>query len=463
MKQFAFMALTSFIGTAGSFALSPVYGVAVYYLYAVLRPQFIWDWAELFGMKLDDLNWSLYVALATLAATAVWRLGLWTPMAAAKPPWYGNPPLGRSHYLFLAFTAWISATYVTAIDQEVAWPYFIEYSKIFVMFICAALVLRTVRELWLIYYIVVFAAVYIAYELNYFYIVYKWMMLQQRGYGGLDNNGAALILAMAVPMCFFAWEAGVNWRLLRWSRWVFLMFIPGLLHAVMLSYSRGAMLALCVTSVLMWVRARNKWFVTAVYAVGVVLVFFMAGKEIQERFRSIGKDVDESQQSRLVSWGIAVRMANERPVFGFGIRNSNLYTFRYGADMEGRTIHSQYLQIAADSGWPAAALYAGLILSIFYGLWRTRRALRKFTDPESMRVRSLAAGLECALFLFCFGALFLSLEHFEMPYIIMVLAVQLHAITRAVTSKLDPAPAGLPPLTLPYPYPASQRPVTVSS
>jgi O-antigen ligase len=131
--------------------------------------------------------------------------------------------------------------------------------------------------------------------------------------------------------------------------------------------------------------------------------------------------------------------------------------------MEGRTIHSQYLQTAADSGWPALALYAALILSVFYGLWRVRRALRPFTDPQSLQVRSLASGLECALVLFCIGAAFLSLEHFEMPYIIMVMAVQLHAITRAVTSKLNPSPSGLPPLTLPYPYPAAPRPVPVSS
>ena len=47
--------------------------------------------------------------------------------------------------------------------------------------------------------------------------------------------------------------------------------------------------------------------------------------------------------------------------------------------------------------------------------------------------------------------------------IVVLLAVQLHAITRAVNAKLSPAPAALPPLTLPYPYPAAPRPVTVAS
>lgn len=455
MKQLAFMAVTMFLGTAGSFALSPVYGIAVYYLYAVLRPQFMWEWVEALGVRVGEVNWSFPVAVATLFSTLVWRLGLWAPLAAAKSPWYGSPRFSRSHVLFLLFTAWISLTYVTAINQARAWPFFLEYVKIFVMFACAALVLREVRDLWLIYLVVLGSAAYIAYEINFFYLVYHWMFLQQRGYGGLDNNGAALILAMAVPMAFFAWEATR-----RWWRWAYLAVVPVLGHAILLSYSRGAMLSLLATAALMWVRARNKVTVGLFYLVAALLIVGTTGKEIEARFKSIGSD---SQNPRLLSWKIAVQMANDRPVFGFGIRNSNLYTFDYGADEEGRTIHSQYLQLAADSGWVALALYAALLLSIFAGLWQVRWWLRKYQDPETANVRSLAAGVECALFLFCFGAVFLSLEHFEMPYIVMLLGVQVHAITRAVMRKMNPAPPGLPPLTLPYPYPASQRPAAVSS
>jgi probable O-glycosylation ligase (exosortase A-associated) len=300
------------------------------------------------------------------------------------------------------------------------------------------------------------SACYIAYELNYFYLAYQKLILQQRGYGGLDNNGAAMILAMAIPLAFFAWEATR-----RWWRWAYMAAIPVLGHAVLLSYSRGAMLSLGVISLLMWWRARNKLFVTAAYALGLVLLVATTGKEIEERFMSIG--TEGKANPRWDTWLIAVRMANDRPLFGFGIRVSPKFTYtQYGADIPDRAIHNTYLQTAADSGWPALALYLALIGSIFYGLWQTRRALRKFNDPESLQVRSLASGLECALAMFCFGATFLSLEHFEMPYIVMLLAVQLHAITRAVTARLNPSPSGLPPVTLPYPYPASQRPLAVS-
>ena len=444
MRQFAFMALMTFLGTVGSFVWSPVYGIAIYYLFAVLRPQFIWEWVEFGGAQLSDFDWSKYVAVATLVATALWRAGLFAPTRVAAAPWYGDPKYTRSHYLFLGFVAWISLTYATAISQDRAWPFFVEYVKIFVMFICATFVLRSIQDLWVIYYVVLAAAVYIGYEINFYYIVHKWMMLQSRGYGGLDNNGAALILAMAVPMCFFAWEASR-----RWWRWAFILVIPVLIHGVLISYSRGAMLSLCVVAPVLWVRTRHKRLLGAVYVAIALMMPVMAGKEIQERFFSIGKqDVDESANARKVTWGIAIRMANERPLFGMGIRNSNLFTYAYGADMPGRSIHSQYLQTAADSGWVGMGLYVGVIASLILGLRDVRRVLKRYDDAETQRVKSLASGLECALLLFCFGAIFLSLEHFEMPYIIMLLAMQLHAITRAVANRL-----GLDPSTKPAPAP----------
>lgn len=452
MKQMAFMLLATFLGVTGSFTMSPVWGLAVYYLYAVMRPAFIWQWTDAMGVMIGDVQWSLFVAVAALASTALWRVGL-LPVANAKP-WYGNPKFTRSHYLFFAFVVWICVTYFTAVSQDTAWPFFLEYIKIFTMFTCAALVLRTVRDLWVVYYVVIIGAGYAAYEINAYYFLDGYMFVYLQGYGGLDNNGAALIVAMLVPLAYFAWEGTSHW-----TRWGFLLCCPLGVHAVMLSFSRGGMLSLAVAAVLVWFRSRHKWFLTVVYVIGLVGVIGASGKELSDRFFSISKaDADASAQSRLTSWKIAIRMANERPLVGFGIRCSNLYTHAYGADMEGRTIHSQYLQTAADSGWVALALYAALLGSAFLGLRRVRTFLRKYPDPESLRVKSLASGLECTMVLFCFGAVFLSLEHFEMPYVVILLAVQLHAITLAVAKHHD----RVPPRAGPGPAPAPPSPAPVA-
>jgi probable O-glycosylation ligase (exosortase A-associated) len=454
MKQLLFLVISSFLGITGSFVITPLWGIAVYYMYAVLRPQFIWEWVpDTMGIKIQDVQWSFFIAIGTLLATGLWRIGLLYPSAAIKTPWYGRPGFTRTHYLFFAFVFWISVTFVTAISHEQAFQPFVEYIKIFLMFICATQILRTIRELWVIYFVVLGSAVYAAYEINLYYFVDVVMYLQQRGYGGLDNNGAALIVAMAVPLAYFAWEASRHW-----TRWGFLMVIPVLVHALMLSFSRGGMLSLIVAGGPIWLRTRHKVFLSIVYFVLGLFVLATAGKELQERFFSISKqDADESAQSRWTTWSIAIRMANERPLFGMGIRNSNLFTFKYGADIEGRSIHSQYLQTAADSGWVGLALYLGLLGSMFMGLREVRRFLRKYNDVESQKVKSMAAGLECALLLFCFGAIFLSLEHFEMPYILILLAVQLHAITRNVAARYA---AAAPPTARALPPPPSPLPAT---
>src|SRR5207247_759270 len=128
---------------------------------------------------------------------------------------------------------------------------------------------------------------------------------------------------------------------------------------------------------LMWWRSRHKVFVGAAYAIGVVLIIATTGKEIEERFMSI---VKENTNARWATWDVAIRMANDRPIFGFGIRVSSTYigTGNYVIDVENRMIHSQYFQTAADSGWPALFLYLALLLSVLFGLWQTRRVLRKF-------------------------------------------------------------------------------------
>ena len=55
MKQVLFMVTLTLLGTVGCL-VRPFYGVAVYYLFAVLRPQFLWQWSLPPGIQ-----WSRFV------------------------------------------------------------------------------------------------------------------------------------------------------------------------------------------------------------------------------------------------------------------------------------------------------------------------------------------------------------------------------------------------------------------
>jgi O-antigen ligase len=158
----------------------------------------------------------------------------------------------------------------------------------------------------------------------------------------------------------------------------------------------------------------------------LMLLPFLAGKEISNRFFSVQQyREDVSAQSRFDSWKAALGIALDYPILGVGVRNSEIFSNKYGADMQGRTIHSVYLQVAADSGFPAMGFY----LATFFIAWRTlRRFQKQYRNSYEHRLAyNLACGLEAALAVFLIGGVFLSLETFELPYLLILLALQLPA------------------------------------
>ena len=417
MKQLLFMVVLTATGTVGVYVVSPFLGVFVYYLFAVLRPQYMWKWS-----LPEDVSWSYYVAVATIGAVV---LGLRAPARQGGP---APPPflLTAAHRLILCFAAWVVLTAFTAYSFDTSYEYMKEYLKIFTMFGVSVVLVRALGQIWALYLMSAVALGYIGYEVNYLYFVNGYLGIYRNGYGGLDNNGAGLTLAMGVPLCWFAYE-GVRHR----CRWLFLFLIPVLVHAVLMTYSRGAMLSLIVASPWVLLRSgRRKQLGLIFLVMGVVGVPLMAGKEIRDRFVTIEhNEVDESANQRRAAWGAAWRMALDHPVTGVGLRNANLFSRQYGADREGRTIHSQYLQILADNGFVGLGLYVALYGATFLNLWRVRRLTRGREGSEARRARALASGVECALVLFSVGSAFLSLEVVELPYLLVLLAAQLAGIS----------------------------------
>jgi len=448
MKQTLFMIVATLVGTLGVFVDGPFVALAVYYLFAVLRPQYLWLWALPQGIA-----WSQFVAIAAIIGAVGYAFGA----APFRPP--EDPPFrgwSLSQKLYVAFGVWVVFSYFTAMNQQIAGIWVIEYLKIFLVFTIAVLVVRQPRQVWQLYLVATISLVYIAYEVNELYLVEGRLDIYHHGYGGLDNNGAGLMLAMAVPLSLYAFEAArAKWR------WVFAAAVPVLVHAVLMTYSRGAMLSLVLATPFFLARSRRRGQFALITLMMAIALPFMAGREIRERFMTLNEyQRDESANSRFQSWEAAIQIANAHPLLGVGIRNSNLFSYKYGADMEGRTIHSQYLQILADSGYPALILYVGGTLTLIGGLMRARRRLKQREDEEAHLLRSMLNGIEGTLIIFVVGSAFLSLEVFELPYLMALLGGQLVMLSRQVEAPVVAEPVPAPALT---PWPDHFRPRTAGS
>jgi len=416
MKHTLLVAGLMFLGCCGSLVWDPFLGVAVYYLFAVLRPQALWQWALPPGVA-----WSFYIAIATLIGTALHL----TRIAGERRELRFESASNWAGWSAALFTACIAASTVQALNFDVAWDQFNEYGKILLMMFVALVVIRRFSQVRLVYSICLVALVYIAYEMNSRYLFQRYLMIVRRGFGGLDNNGAALMMAMAVPLCYFAFEGER-----RWFRWLYLIAIPPVLHCVLMSFSRGAMLSTLLYSPLLIARSRNKAFLLTT---GMLFAVFglpmLAGQQIRERFYSIQEySEDASANSRFDSWKAAIKIAADYPILGVGPRNSNLLSYSYGADREGRTIHSQYLQIMADCGYISLVFYLLMVWFSWRSVCAARRKLKGRKDPPALQAVGIANGLEGSFAIFAIGGLFLSLEIFELPYVILALAMKLPCV-----------------------------------
>lgn len=439
MRQTLFMIAVELYATFGIFISGPFAGVAVYYYLAILRPQYLWNWALPY-----DVPWSNYPAGAAIAGLFGYALGL-IPLGEEKK----DPFLGFSaiHIAFLAFALWVCLTYFTAVSQFAAWPWLLEYLTIFTMFFVSIFVVRTYEQMWQLYLVTTLPLLYLVYEVNSLYFFDGRLDIYHVGLGGLDNNGAGLMLAMGVPLALGAWEGTA-----RWWRWGYVLAIPPILHAVLVSYSRGAMVSLIAVTPFLILRSKRRWQALFVTVMLASTIPYLAGNEIRARFFTVADyAADDSAQRRFGSWGSAIKIANDYPIFGVGIRNSNLLSYNYGADIEGRTIHSQFLQVLADEGYVGFSLYLVTLGTFFFGLRRLRKSLRGRTDMIARRTHAMANGIETSFIVFCVGGLFLSLEVFELPYLLILQAAQLSLITyrethEAALPKVAAAafPGGLP-------------------
>lgn len=413
MKQFLFLSLVT-VGCGMGAIISPFWGVLLYYGLAALRPQELWKWA-----LPADVRWSLLAAVIILVSVAM-HLGDLFRRARVNPVFL----------LMLGFGLLLILSVLGARNPHAAQPWALEYAKILFIAAIASLVIERLWQVRLSAAVMMGAVAYIAYEINFMYFFNQHRLdVYHSGYGGLDNNGAGMMLSMVLPLAaHFAISAGGVWSVPR------RLIAAGLgactLHAAMLTYSRSAMLAAACG--LLWQAAfhRPRWQAGVGAAALFAVILVMAGPEIRDEFLSTRNyQQDASAQSRLDSWAAGWNIAWDHPLVGAGVRNSNTLAFNYGADIQGRTIHNQYLQVAADSGIPAALVYIAILGVATYRFGTARRAcIRLEANPaakdqvtEWRDTASLCLALQTSLVIFGVNGMFLSVEVFELPWFLAVL------------------------------------------
>jgi len=189
----------------------------------------------------------------------------------------------------------------------------------------------------------------------------------------LDPNllGGFLVIGLVIPLRqWFSSSTKKHWR------WLWLLIIVLVNLAVLLTYSRSALLALIV----FWLVIGLRYWRVALTTLLLVSLIILISPRLQTRVVGIF-NVDITVQHRLDSWQGALTIIKQEPFLGVGY-NTLPYTkaqFIYQPQSHAYSgFDSSLLTITTTTGSLGLAAYLGMVLLIVVGLLKKIWAKRQF-------------------------------------------------------------------------------------
>ena len=229
---------------------------------------------------------------------------------------------------------------------------------------------------------------------------YDWLGQRPRGLLGHYMTFSGLLMlaiAMAVARMLFA-KSGRTWAVL---------VMPALAFAVALTFTRSAEVGVCAAVALL--LALRDFRLVAALPILAAIFFALSPLSVQQRFVSMFDAKDPNRIDRIAMLHIGERMIAAHPLTGVGPNMvERLYADYRGPDAVNKInphLHNNPLQIAAERGLPALALWLWFLVALTYDLWRRYKA----GAPDDSRflaaagLASVVALLTAGLFEYNFG------------------------------------------------------------
>jgi probable O-glycosylation ligase (exosortase A-associated) len=415
----------------------PWIGVLAAYLVGILNPQSIWWW------QLEGTRLVLLVTVPTLIGTAIAGLRGRLRLDALRswPVVWLLVMLGCGalSYLFGPYS-FSDPTLGIASAGFVLETHF----KITLMVIAAVSVSCAPNRLESMAWMFIVVGAYLTWWINDRYLFGGAFgriggPSSPSGLGGTyeDENLFATLFVALVP---FLWYFGWLTRR-KWVRGVLWTIIPFAWHAVFLTGSRGGLLALVATLLLMVVRFKRRFLALGVAVAFVIAFVLQAGNTMWERSGTIDDYQDDSSAvGRLEAWDAAMRMMLAHPFTGVG-PGAFIRAFPGYSEAVPRAAHNTLFQFGAEYGPVAALAFVSLIVS---SLWALRRNGKRLASQgnETGSLYLLNEAILTAMLGVTVCAMFLTLQLFELLYFLVFLTIAVVATSRPTKSTVAAARTG---------------------
>jgi probable O-glycosylation ligase (exosortase A-associated) len=415
------------------FALQgPVYAACLYLWIAYFRPE-AWAWSDVFTTLNLSYIAGVYLVLRTIVGGVPiridWRSGLLILflLHATIATWYGVNP-----------------TY--------SFDYWSLFAKVIVVSVLLTNIIRTPADLRLILIVITLSLGFEAAKQGWAQLVLNPGGKNDNGVPFLgDNNLVAVGMAMLLPVIGALGATSSGWK-----KRAFQFLGIGVLYRGLSTYSRGGFLSMTVVGVVWFWRSPHKLRTLAAVALATALIIPVLPQEFWDRMSTITAPADardDSAQSRLHFWQVAVAMANDRPLLGVGhsgySRSYNEYDWTEGQYLTNRAVHSAWFGVLAELGYPGLVMFALILWFSLRACRRVRLAAKR--GEVSGELGAYAVAFETALIAFMVGGSFVSFHYIEMLWHYFALTIALERVAVAemaverAKAETAPAPAAAEP------------------
>jgi len=426
--------LLAFVSSLPFIFISPFNGILAWYAFS------LGNFHTLTWGVLSNLNYAWIIAIATCISWLCSR---------ADPKRLPPTPLV---VLTLLFALWMTITSLFALEpNDVVWREWTRDHK--VLFMClVGYALTTTRERvnQLIWVFLLAIGVW---------GVKGAILGSLRGFtmihgpdGGMNapNNEFGVSLIMILPLVFYQWQLARNRHLRRGL--MVMGFLVGL--AVILTYSRGALLGVSAMAAVLWLKSRAKIPAAFLILAVAVFVYSFAPEQWFDRMNTIEKyEGESSAERRLWIWQVCLKIAEAHPLTGGGFwvthspeaTNSVLVHTNLPRMTVGVAAHSIYFDVLSEHGWVGLALF--LMIGAYSWLncsWLIRRSRVR---PELAWANTLGKMGQAVFAGFWVGGAFQSLAYFDEYWGLLFL---FDAARRVVAREIaSPVGAFVPSMLLP--------------
>lgn len=323
-----------------------------------------------------------------------------------------------------------------AINRQEAW---VEFSGTFirciVMFVVIINVVRTEARLKGLIFLAMAAGIWLSVEAINDYrlglMTVEGYRAAGRGTGIFGNtNDMALHLVTILP---------ITMALMLGSKGALRKFIFGacaalMVSAIVLSYSRGAFIAMLIVMVFIaWQLGRQRRLEIIFAVLGFAgVIILLAPDKYGSRLLSIfipSLDAEGSADARRGELFRSIYVALRHPLLGIGMGN-----YQPEMSYKGLVTHNSYTQVAAEMGMAALACYVMLVVKPLKKLGQIAR--ETFATRRDSRFYYLALGLQASLIAYLISSFFLSVAYVWYVYYLVGYAVCLRRLYESETGKV---------------------------